>query len=294
MFMKYKGYKIEHLDSDKFDELPYNDAQVALGLCDINSKKVFARNTGNPVMDLFTIAHEIDHVDNGDCGELEDPNQPGVYYKKAKSWIIPAIAAASFLIPGVGPAIGGALSSIGGAAGGALSSLGLGGITSALSPIGTALSGAGASFAGAGKSVQGALGISNLFGSGSAATNAGYASNAGRVGSSMGGGFGLGTGTGTGSAAASGGGNVLGSVMSGLGKSTAKNLVQNSLSPKAPKQDSAYPDYMDKFNSQFQNASQQQQPQQGPPATSVIGSMGDGNPYRKALRAKMKGNYVGR
>ena len=287
-----KIYTLKFLDSDSFDKLPYSGAIEALGVADQSAGIAYVRDNQNP-LDVFTAIHELEHLKGDDLDEHATPGEPGVYYKKAKDWILPAIAAASFLIPGVGPAIGGALGSVGAAGGGALTSLGLGGIASGLAPIGSALSGAGASFAGAGKAAQGALG--GLFGSGTAASNAGYASNAGRIGSSMGGGFGVGTGTGAGSAAASGGGGgAISGLLSDFGKSGAQSFVKNTLSGKPKQQSSEYPEYMDRF--QGQGIQQQQEPQQ-PPAVSQVGGKMDSlgsDYYRNAMQQRRSGFYSGR
>ena len=302
--MQHKGYRIECLDSKSFDELPYNSVSESLGLCDMNSKVVYYRDTGNPILDIFTVAHEIDHVENGDCGEHEDPNQPGVYYKKASSWILPAVAAASFLIPGVGPAIGGALGSMGAAGGGALTSMGLGGLSSALAPIGAALSGAGASFAGAGSATQAALG-GLLGGGGSAASNAGYAANAGKIGSSMGG-FGLGSGTGAGSAAASasaygGGGGGIGSLIGDTLKGYTQSSIVGSLMNKN-KKTNEFPDYMNSFNNQpSQPQIMQNQNNQSPNVVQVggrgrgmSGSIRSDQELARTALGRNKGFYAGR
>lgn len=297
-------YTVKFLDNESFDNLPYKGVATAVGVADRNSNIAYVRDTGNP-MDIFTAHHELEHLKGDDLGEHESPDEDGIYYKKLGQFILPALAAASFLIPGVGPAIGGALGSVGGAAGGALSSVGLGGITSALSPIGTALSGAGASFAGAGKAVQGALGFgggaAGAAGGGAPATSQVYPGVSGlsQAGHSAISGMtsGLAPATsGAGAASAMGGGDMIG----GLAKAGIQNFGQSALSSFGKKPQVAQQQgTMDQFNPQ---ASLQQPQTQQDPAISNIGK-GQGLGAAGQIRSDMdlaqswmrqRGDYVGR
>lgn len=203
-------------------------------------------------------------------------------------YIAPALAAATAFIPGFGPAIGGALGAFGSAAGGALSSLGLGGITSALAPIGQGLSQIGGGLAAGEKGLQGMFGIGGAAGPNAITSNSwGVPSVAsgGEQAASFGGQFGssgLGTPSinglsGAGGATAGGGAiggpgasNLLSSVGGGLksvGKTLGQNFAGNSLmSMFQPQQQ------QQEHPNQMQNPYYQQQPQQNSP--NVIQTQG--------------------
>ena len=289
------SYTVKFLDNESFERLPYKKVMTSIGVADRNSGIAYVRDTGNP-MDIFTAYHELEHLKGDDLHEYESPGEDGIYYKDM-GWLLPVAAAASFLIPGVGPAIGGALGSVGSAAGGALSSLGLGGLTSALSPIGSALSGAGASFAGAGKAAQGLLG----FGGGAAgaagsapATSQVYPGVAGlsQVGRSAA--MGMPATSAAGGAASSVGGG--GSMMGGLAKAGLKNFGQNAISQFGRKPQQQQPQQpMDSFNPQSQIPTPQA------PATSQVGGAGQGLGAVGRMRSDMdlaqtymRGAYAGR
>lgn len=208
------GYKVQFLNDEEFDALPGNEMPLKAGVAYPSLGMAFVRQTGVPMLDAFNMAHELEHLRGNDLDEHFD-KEHGAYYKKIRD-VLPIAAPLAFLIPGIGPALGGALSSIGAGFSGALG---------AIPGIGGALSGAAGSI---GSGIGSALGIG---GSGSAATNAGYAANAGNVGAKMG--LGLGTGTGVGSAAASSAGlglsapNIIKTGASMLGKNVAGKLASD-------------------------------------------------------------------
>jgi hypothetical protein len=156
-------YSIQFLDNEQFDSLPYPDMAESLGVADPVTKNAYVRRTGIPSLDLFNAAHELEHLEDGHEGVHADHYENGVYYKKARDFIQSAapLAPLAFLIPGIGPALGGALSSIGGALAGGLGAIpgiggALGGAASSIGGgIGSAL-GIGGSSAAGGAMSQGA------------------------------------------------------------------------------------------------------------------------------------------
>lgn len=192
-------YQVEFLDDKMFEALPYRDMHEKVGVADPRTMRAFVRKSGLPLLDTFNAAHELEHLEDGHEGVHADhyDSEHGVYYKGFGN----ILAAAAPLVlglafPGIGSALGGALSSIGG---GFSSALG------AIPGIGGALSGAASTIGG---------GIGSALGIGGAGANAGYAANAGQVGSEIGG-YGIGSGTAAGSAAASAG--ALGGALNSFG-----------------------------------------------------------------------------
>lgn len=275
--------KVHLVDDQTFDSLPGKDMGGAVGISYPEKGEAYIRQSGSSLMDAFTIAHELEHLKGDDLDEEYDKENK-CYYKRASGWnpfggdfldfgqsfnlhpyVAPALAAATMLIPGVGPAIGGALGGAGSAFGGALNSLGMGGLTSALAPIGEGLSGLGGGLAAGEKGLQGLFGIGGAGGANAITSNSwgipglmGGGENA----ASMGGQFGSGAlGTpslsglsGGGSAIAGGGAtggpggsgllSSLGGGLKSIGKALGSNFLGNGLM------------------SLFQPQQQQQQPQQ--------------------------------
>lgn len=218
-------YKVEFLDDQTFEALPYRDMHEKVGVADPKTMRAFVRKSGMPVMDVFNAAHELEHLKDGHEGVHADHYDPdhGVYYKNFGNVLSAVAPLALAFIPGVGPLLSGALGGFGSALSGFGSSVA--GALGSIPGIGGALGGAAQSIGGALGSVGGAagkfLGVGGGAGSGSSAAGGGYAANAGRIGSEMGG-YGIGSGTAAGSAAASGAGG-----MSRLLGNTAKSLGQN-------------------------------------------------------------------
>jgi hypothetical protein len=238
----YMRFKFQVLDSAKFDKLPGKNMHENIGVAYPEKNEAYIRHSGDTMFDAFTIAHELEHLKGSDNGENYD-SEFKCYYKKGDWWnpfggnfggdavhpyLAPLGIAASALIPGLWPALGGMMGGLGTGFGSALSGMGMGGLTSILSPIGGAMSQMGAGLAGGAKGLQGMLGMGggggNVLGA-----QSGYAANAGRIGQGMGSGFGIGSGTASGSAGASAGGSVLGNLAGSLGKSAATNFGSNAL-----------------------------------------------------------------
>lgn len=76
-------YKIQFLDNDSFNNLPYKDVETSLGLADSRTQTAYVRRTGINAVDMFTAAHELEHLEEGHAGEYASHNKygDGVYYK---------------------------------------------------------------------------------------------------------------------------------------------------------------------------------------------------------------------
>ena len=179
------SYKIAFLDDAEFEQLPGKDMHDKIGVAYPKYGEAYVRKTGSSVIDTFTLAHELEHLDGATHGENYDPENECYYKGGFMSSIMPIALPilASFLMPGVGTALGGMLGGAGSSLGGAASGLGqmfsgaLGhlpgiggalsgaantigsGIGSAASGVGSQLSRAGSAFANAGAGAQRSLGI---------------------------------------------------------------------------------------------------------------------------------------
>lgn len=244
------SYTVKFLDNDSFNKLPYKKVHESVGLADSHSGIAYVRDTGNP-LDIFTAYHELEHLKGDDLGEHEDPNEPGIYYKSSKSWLIPLSIAAAFFAPQILPALSGA----------------------------------------------------------SGAAGAGYAANAGAIGSGMG--LGLGTGTAAGSAAASGaagigaagaGAGALSSLGRGVAQGVGTNLATGAIGNAMGKSQNP----MDSFNfpqtPSLSMPSNKSQSSASPAVSQVGGNNGgsmvgggkDADKIRQLLRQNQSGFYSGR
>ena len=104
--MKYKAI---FLDDKEFEQLPYRDMGEKIGVADPRTGTAYARKSGIPVIDAFTIMHELEHLEEGHGGEHADHFDPelGVYYKGFGN-LFSALG-------GAANSVGGGLSNIGGA-----------------------------------------------------------------------------------------------------------------------------------------------------------------------------------
>ena len=77
------SYKIQFLDDNSFDRLPYKGVHTSLGLADSNTRTAYVRRTGINAVDLFTAAHELEHLEEGRQGVHAGHEHygDGVYYK---------------------------------------------------------------------------------------------------------------------------------------------------------------------------------------------------------------------
>src|SRR3990167_5326997 len=76
-------YKAVFLDDAEFESLPYRDMGEKIGVADPHTRTAYARRSGIPVIDAFTIIHELEHLEEGHEGVHADHYDPelGVYYK---------------------------------------------------------------------------------------------------------------------------------------------------------------------------------------------------------------------
>jgi len=309
------SFKFHLVDDEVFDSLPGKAIGTAVGVSYPEKGEAYIRKSGSKLMDAFTIAHELEHLEGKDLDEEYD-KEDKCYYKQGAWWnpfggdfggslhqyVAPALAAAGMLIPGLGPAIGGALGGFGSAAGGALSSLGLGGLTSALQPLGSALSGFGSQLAGAEKGVQGLFGIGGAGGANAIGSNswgipsvASGGEQAASLGGQLGGGAlatpgGAGAAAGGAAAGPSGSGllSSLGGGLKGIGKTLGTNAASNGImgmfQPKPQQQNS-----FQMQNPYNQNPFSQSQ-QQGSP--NVIPFQGGGQNGMQGIQGVLDGRNM--
>ena len=74
-------YKVEFLNDVEFEALPYPDMHTSLGVADPKLGRAYVRRTGIPMVDYFNMAHELEHLEDGDQGVHADHKRNGVYYK---------------------------------------------------------------------------------------------------------------------------------------------------------------------------------------------------------------------
>jgi hypothetical protein len=158
------SYKVQFLDDTEFEALPFRDMHDKVGVAHRESQTAYVRSTGIPTLDLFNAMHELEHIEDGQDGVHADHYDPDydVYYKKFKDVMKTALPiVASFLLPALAPALGGAFGAIGS------------GFSGALSGISPALGGAARSIGGAIGSVGSAAGkVMGVGGSGGASAQA--------------------------------------------------------------------------------------------------------------------------
>ena len=136
------SYKVQFLNDKEFNELPGNDMASKVGVAYPSHGMAYARRTGIGVLDAFTAIHELEHLEGVTHDEHYD-SENQCYYKGFGDIVKTVAPIALMFIPGIGQALGGALSSVGGAFSGALGSVpGVGGaLSGAASGIGNAAGG---------------------------------------------------------------------------------------------------------------------------------------------------------
>ena len=97
--------QVKILNDEEFESLPYPEMSTSVGVADPRNRTAYVRKTHMPILDAFTIAHELEHLEDGHEGVHADHYRNGVYYKGfgdiAKT---SAVIGANF-IPGVGPLV---------------------------------------------------------------------------------------------------------------------------------------------------------------------------------------------
>ena len=105
-------YKIEILDSESFDKLPYKKTKESLGIALPEKGLAYIRKTGDKAEDFDTFLHELEELELAESWHEEIENGVPVRYKSFwkkvgdifKNYIAPIALA---LIPGVGPVLSG-------------------------------------------------------------------------------------------------------------------------------------------------------------------------------------------
>lgn len=287
------SYTVKFLNDADFDLLPAKEIQDKVGVAYPKSGEAFVRSSGSHLVDVFTAMHELEHLKGEDLGEHYDAEHDCYYKNGFMQALMPALSMASFLIPGVGPALGGAMNSIFGPVAGALGAVpGIGGaLGGAANSIGGAANALGSAYAGAGKAAQGMLGIGGsgaaAGGGGSAMSSFGVPSVSGALSASGGlpASAGLGSGVGAGSASLApaagltGGGAGAGiggsgahGAMGDLGKSILGNFALNKGGQMFGGQQQQQQPQMP----QMSNPGQTQQQMNSP---NVVQTQGDGNQF---------------
>ena len=73
--------QVKILNDAEFEALPYPDMSTSVGVADPRTKTAYVRKTHMPIIDAFTIAHELEHLEDGHEGVHADHFRNGVYYK---------------------------------------------------------------------------------------------------------------------------------------------------------------------------------------------------------------------
>lgn len=94
------SYKVQFLNDDEFERLPAQNIQNKVGVAYPESGEAYVRRTGIPVVDAFTLAHELEHLDGDSLGEHYDSKNQ-CYYKDTGQWLQTAAPFMNF-IPGIG------------------------------------------------------------------------------------------------------------------------------------------------------------------------------------------------
>lgn len=95
-----KKYSLQFLDDEAFERLPASDIYNKVGVAYPERGEAYVRRSGMALADVFTAAHELEHLEGKSHGENYDKENK-CYYKDAGQWIqtIGSIAA-----PFTGPA----------------------------------------------------------------------------------------------------------------------------------------------------------------------------------------------
>lgn len=238
------SFKFSLLNDQEFDSLPGKDIREAVGVSYPEKGEAYIRKSGSTIMDAFTIAHELEHLQGSDLDEEFD-KEGRCYYKKASGW---NPFGGDFLDFGnslnLHPLILPAAEAVAGAFGGPLASTGVGAAYGAAHKgetnydtgekgqpggLGGALMGGlqGFGMGGLGASLGGGLnGLSA--GGGLSDFGKGLSSGAGNYFSFLGGGGGGGTGGAEGSAVTPGGPSS-GGGLKGIGGLLGNNFLGNGL-----------------------------------------------------------------
>ena len=120
------SYQIQILSDEEFEELPYSEAGISLGLADTKTNTAYVRYVANGELQKYLVNHELEHLIGSDRDEIHHDGE-GVYYKGFGN-VFSGIGSA---LSGAGSSIMGGLSNIGSGisnlAGSATRAMGFGG-----------------------------------------------------------------------------------------------------------------------------------------------------------------------
>lgn len=94
------SYKIAFLNDEEFERLPMQNPSMKLGVAYPEYGEAYVRKTRSNLVDVFTLAHELEHLQGASHGEHYD-SENKCYYKDAGQWMQTA-APFMNLIPGIG------------------------------------------------------------------------------------------------------------------------------------------------------------------------------------------------
>jgi len=209
---------VEFVDDETFNSLPGHNMEEKVGVAYPEQGIAYARRTGVSVLDAFTALHELEHLEGKDHDEHYDAENQ-CYYKGFGDVVRTVAPIALSFIPGVGTALGGALSTIGRGVQGIAGNFGLGNV---FGQIGNAVGGAlgvggGSPAIGATTERTANLGVEAGFG------NFGRAN---QIANSI-----------SGAGAASGVGSAIGGAAKQAGGTLATNAASSLFSPRSPLSD---------------------------------------------------------
>ena len=74
--------QVRACSDEEFEALPYPEMAGSVGVADPVTKTAFYRKSNIPILDAFNLAHELEHLKDGEHGVHADHYANGVYYKK--------------------------------------------------------------------------------------------------------------------------------------------------------------------------------------------------------------------
>jgi hypothetical protein len=92
------SYKVAFLNDQDFERLPGKDMDTKIGVAYPNYGEAYIRKSGSNIVDVFTLAHELEHL-KGDALNEHFDSENGCYYKGFGDIMGPISNVAS-MIPG--------------------------------------------------------------------------------------------------------------------------------------------------------------------------------------------------
>lgn len=110
------SYRVAFLNDEEFEKLPGRDMHTKLGVAYPAYGEAYVRKSGSNAVDVFTMAHELEHLDGKNLDEHFD-KENGAYYKDLMQSLLPLLGTVGGTMVG-GPAGGAIGGSLGGMAAG--------------------------------------------------------------------------------------------------------------------------------------------------------------------------------